>query len=521
MIGHESQYYTSHHSQNPNQTHRSFEIEADVEEYSPESGIEHNSVGTVMNRGTSTNRNLELPESSLSRMLLHEQPIISGRDASQDLASYPSSTLFHNRPDLADRGPNLSSSQEVHASGVSHILNQPALSDYSAYGHGYNTAFATSSSPSGAPAVSYSHRHTEIDPISLSYVPSSLTSSLPHLSDPSPMEYGQSSQPIHGHSHYRPNQSHHSPVYHHGPVHHQDLQRIQEYKGPIGLQPPVSQQMVTSAEMAQRAPRKIEWKSLPRSEIYGNWANFNGVQEAKLYLSKVWWKPAGADNDSTIPRDDGEIIDHAARLYYAMQDFTTGFADKIETQNKVNRLVSERYHQKEMEARCIEAALRARRLHEEGSTLFPCSDITFEPKSKTKDKATRGRGNVDYKVRPKAQADRDLSFEDRWVKLCKAVTECKAVATDILDGQKMDDAIYAPTMHLETKLANMKNNDDKQDKLKAYQDTNRSVDQGITDDALLKGRKNRRRRNESDFEDNEGGAHIISKRRRFGASSLV
>jgi hypothetical protein len=88
------------------------------------------------------------------------------------------------------------------------------------------------------------------------------------------------------------------------------------------------------------------------------------------------------------------------------------------------------------------------------------------------------------------------------------------VATDILDGQKMDDAIYAPTMHLETKLANMKNNDDKQDKLKAYQVTKLPVDHSTTD-TILKGRKNRRRRNESDLEDNEGGAHTTSKRRRF------
>ena len=73
--------------------------------------------------------------------------------------------------------------------------------------------------------------------------------------------------------------------------------------------------------------------------------------EVRQFESRVRWRP---QHDEILPSTDDQMLPFVQRIYASIVDFT-GFHDKIESRNKLNRLVAQRYSQEEIEAKCWQA----------------------------------------------------------------------------------------------------------------------------------------------------------------------
>ena len=91
-----------------------------------------------------------------------------------------------------------------------------------------------------------------------------------------------------------------------------------------------------------------------------------------------------------------------------------------------------------------------------------CVDPTSEPRVPTKDAKILGEGDLGFKPKSKGSQDRNLTFRERIEELAKSLKLCKAAATDLLDGYKMESMIYAPCIARQTKIENQINNQKKQ-----------------------------------------------------------
>jgi hypothetical protein len=90
--------------------------------------------------------------------------------------------------------------------------------------------------------------------------------------------------------------------------------------------------------------------SLPADKVsYGPYSGrFTTLNEVRGFENRVRWRPV---YDDVLPSTDAEVLTFVERVYAAIVDFS-GFHDKIESRNKLNRLVSQRYSQEEIEAQC-------------------------------------------------------------------------------------------------------------------------------------------------------------------------
>jgi hypothetical protein len=66
------------------------------------------------------------------------------------------------------------------------------------------------------------------------------------------------------------------------------------------------------------------------------------------FEGRVRWRPLHSEG---LPATDAEMAPYVERIYAAIVNFS-GFHDKIESRNKLNRLVAQRYSQEEIEAKC-------------------------------------------------------------------------------------------------------------------------------------------------------------------------
>ncbi|KAF2402780.1 hypothetical protein EJ06DRAFT_554359 [Trichodelitschia bisporula] len=160
-----------------------------------------------------------------------------------------------------------------------------------------------------------------------------------------------------------------------------------------------------------------------------------GMEQANEILYKSRWAPP----DRRAPLTDDEKTPFAVAIYDAIVDFSN-FFDKPGKTNK-NRLLAFKYDQQYIEARCWEAVECAVRLHIHGSTLVELSDPTWAPKTR------------------KEHPDRNLNFVDRITAVCDLLRHHKTACVDILDGNKMNNVIYAPNVTAKTKSMNASSND--------------------------------------------------------------
>lgn len=209
---------------------------------------------------------------------------------------------------------------------------------------------------------------------------------------------------------------------------------------------------------------------LPDNDIdrYSTWSgHFTSLGDATTYLEAIQcWRPrpASMDHDASIPTTSTDIMNCTKKLYEAMVDLDTGFMDKAVSKNKLNRMVSRLYSQLEIEARCLQVIHLMIRLHTEGSWLLPSCDITFKD-NKDKTKSVYFLGSATFVADGVVSRERDWSFSQRLQKICDGVRHCKALATDIMDGTKIESVIYAPNHALSVKNSNKKNNAAKQENL--------------------------------------------------------
>ncbi|KAF2666744.1 hypothetical protein BT63DRAFT_415851 [Microthyrium microscopicum] len=207
-----------------------------------------------------------------------------------------------------------------------------------------------------------------------------------------------------------------------------------------------------------------EMNSLPQDQVSANYKNFvpsfQTLQEANDVLHQYSWRPAPLEHDDMPrnPTNDAYVLKYSKKFFKAMTNFSR-FHDKTETKNKVNRLVSQKYHQNVLWARCIQMYHHVVELHSTGCFLMPSMDPTMEAK-----------GN-DYKVKPKALEDRNLSFKNRIREICFTLRTSKAACSDILDGGKMESVIVAPILAVRVKKENAANNGRKQETLEVGKET--------------------------------------------------
>jgi hypothetical protein len=81
---------------------------------------------------------------------------------------------------------------------------------------------------------------------------------------------------------------------------------------------------------------------------------FMSVSEAKERLYRPRWE--AMQDDDTVPLNDDEMMPFVANIYDAITDLS-GFIDKIESRNKVNKMVAQLYEPIEIEARCWQAVV--------------------------------------------------------------------------------------------------------------------------------------------------------------------
>lgn len=185
---------------------------------------------------------------------------------------------------------------------------------------------------------------------------------------------------------------------------------------------------------------------------------------AKMILTLV---PNKIIHPDSLEAEEAEDSAHARVLYESFTNFDA-IMDSTGGSNKVNKLVQHRYEPEHLAACSYKALHKAKNLHSHGSHLPPMADPTMELVSQCSNQP--GNLTVDgrsiYRAKKKAPESRNLGFTERWLDLCLAAQYSKAVATDILDLEKMDRVIIAPGAALGTKRDNAKNNEVKGKQLK-------------------------------------------------------
>jgi hypothetical protein len=192
---------------------------------------------------------------------------------------------------------------------------------------------------------------------------------------------------------------------------------------------------ITHTTLQPVSPAQTALNSLPAKRVvYGPYSSrFTSLEDVTRFVGTVRWIPK---NLGPIPSTDQEMEPFVQQIYEAIIDFS-GFHDKIESRNKLNRLVAQRYSQEEIEARCWQTVVReidfwllmpvansfqktAAELHLIGSTIPVSVDPTMELRSPGR-KEGRGEGPAAYEDKKKAREDRDLNFEERITEICQTV----------------------------------------------------------------------------------------------------
>lgn len=143
---------------------------------------------------------------------------------------------------------------------------------------------------------------------------------------------------------------------------------------------------------------------------------FNSPEEARSYLHCLRWSPG---NHIGIPHTNDQKSVYVRMIVEALTDYS-GFYDKTESKNKINRLVSQRYPMPEIWARSWEAVEMAYDLHINGCTLPMSEDPTMDLKSIPKG-AAPDDSQPAYQDKPRAEFDRNLTFDARIKELCTTV----------------------------------------------------------------------------------------------------
>jgi hypothetical protein len=159
------------------------------------------------------------------------------------------------------------------------------------------------------------------------------------------------------------------------------------------------------------------------------------MAEVVQFETRVRWKPQFVE---TLPSTDEEMVPFVTQMYAAIIDFA-GFQDKIQSRNKLNRLVAQRYSQEEIEAKCWRAVVsktfrvqlfsnnvqfHAIELHRVGAIVPVSVDPTMELKTPGR-KEGHGEGESAYFEKKKAQEDRNLIFRERINEICQTVRVCR------------------------------------------------------------------------------------------------
>jgi hypothetical protein len=217
-------------------------------------------------------------------------------------------------------------------------------------------------------------------------------------------------------------------------------------------------------QQQQQQPGFSTTSSIP-PELRGVTTSSMSVQEALSQENVALWQAGPANKHEYVPRNDAQIEDIAILIHNAMVDFD-GFCDKAATQNKVNKLIAQKYEDSELRRKCMVIAHDIVRLHVEGATgLGYAMDPTQEVRPGTK--GTRRNGGLVYHAKKTAEEDRRLSLSERVFEVCKTVRYSKAAATDLLDGSKGLAILWAPRTALKIKIENIVGNNKKKDLLVA------------------------------------------------------
>jgi hypothetical protein len=143
---------------------------------------------------------------------------------------------------------------------------------------------------------------------------------------------------------------------------------------------------------------------------YGGWSGqFDTLAKARNYLRRVRWTPP----QGPVPQTDEQRVRYVQALYEAFTNYT-GFFDNTKSQNKVNRLIEQKYPQQFIEARCVEIVEEMVRLHTDGAGCLETEDPTVELKGPQHRKGF-------FSASSKASGQRKLSFDARFQQLCRTV----------------------------------------------------------------------------------------------------
>jgi hypothetical protein len=152
-----------------------------------------------------------------------------------------------------------------------------------------------------------------------------------------------------GGQHPIPQFTHHAMSFH---VHPQYLWDPPHWS-PVAAVMPVHQPMTPETPATSLAGSVLN--ALPPEKVtYRAYAaKFRSMADVRRFESRVRWKPP---HDDILPVTDDQMLPFVQRIYASIVDFT-GFHDKIESRNKLNRLVAQRYSQEEIEAKCWQAVV--------------------------------------------------------------------------------------------------------------------------------------------------------------------
>jgi hypothetical protein len=156
-------------------------------------------------------------------------------------------------------------------------------------------------------------------------------------------QFGQQGVSLHIHPNYLWDQTHWSPVGAIMSVHHPTM-------------PSTPAASVMDSALNALPPEKVMYQAYA--------GRFRSMAEVRQFESRVRWTPP---HPEILPLTDNEMQPFVQRIYAAIVDFT-GFHDKIESRNKLNRLVAQRYSQEEIEAKCWQAVVS-------GIHVGPCARV--------------------------------------------------------------------------------------------------------------------------------------------------